>query len=181
MIKYLAVAGIVLLMILISAAGIHFSMAKGKQMKKEEVLSRMEGYFRQKVRKDPNLRNAYLLVHSDRLGIHLNLAEGAQADPQQPYFVASVGKMFTSALAGILVEKGLLSYEDPISKYLDPGLLNGLHIYKGTDYSGAVLVKTTSSTCLLQLASSIAISICDAWATGGRSTSGPAASARPRL
>jgi hypothetical protein len=63
-------------------------------------------YFCTKVRKDPRIQNAYLLVHSDRYGIHLNIAEGstngAPADPQQPYFIASVGKLITSVVVGLL-------------------------------------------------------------------------------
>jgi hypothetical protein len=58
-------------------------------MKKEEAVLLMENHFRKKVQKDPKIGNAYLLVHSDRLGIHLNIAEGSTrgmpAHAQQPY------------------------------------------------------------------------------------------------
>ena len=57
-----------------------------------------------------------MLVHSDKLGINLNLAEGLtkkmSANPQQPYFLASIGKLFTSVLFGILVEKEVVSYDN---------------------------------------------------------------------
>ncbi|MDZ7343050.1 MAG: beta-lactamase family protein, partial [candidate division KSB1 bacterium] len=101
--------------------------------------------FQKKVRNDRNLYNAYLLVHAEALGIHLNLAEGTAGDvpahAAQPYFIASIGKLFASVLAGILVEKGKMSYEDTINQYLDGGLLDKLHVYKGKDYTDRIKIK----------------------------------------
>ncbi len=60
--------------------------------------SPIEALFRKQVRKDPRVRNAYLLVHSDRTGLHINLAEGAGDNgapaPQQPNYMASVGTVY---------------------------------------------------------------------------------------
>jgi D-alanyl-D-alanine carboxypeptidase len=141
--KYVVVACVILF-----GAGLWFAGARPggeKRLNKAEAQARIEEYFRKTVRKDRGLRNAYLLVHSDRLGIHLNLAEGRTgeipADPGQPYYIASVGKMFTAVLCGILAEKGLLSYDDPVSRYLDPELMAGLHVFKGRDYSGDIKVR----------------------------------------
>lgn len=101
--------------------------------------------FKHLVRNDLRIHTAFLMVHSDRLDIHLNMADGSAdaplASPFQPYFVASIGKLFTAVLAAILSEHGLLSYEDPIAKYLDDDILMGLHIFKGKDYSRDILVK----------------------------------------
>ncbi len=101
--------------------------------------SPIEALFRKQVRKDPRVRNAYLLVHSDRTGLHINLAEGAGDNgapaPQQPNYMASVGKLFTSVVVCRLHERGLLSFEDPIGCHLDHGLMDGLHVYKGKDHS----------------------------------------------
>lgn len=52
-----------------------------------------------------------------------------------PIFIASITKMFTSAATMILEERGQLSLNDPISKFLPDSLVNGLHRYKGHDYS----------------------------------------------
>ncbi|MCR8643768.1 beta-lactamase family protein [Paenibacillus sp. N1-5-1-14] len=105
----------------------------------------IESYFRTKVHKDPRIHNAYLLVHSDKLDIHMKLAEGVtagqKAHADQPYFIASVGKLFTSVLIGILVEKGLLAYEDLITQYLDADLLQGLHVYKDRDYINTIQIR----------------------------------------
>lgn len=101
--------------------------------------------FQEQVRKDARLKNAYLLVHSEKSGIDINLAEGKtgeiEANTQQPTHLASVGKLFTATLIGILYEKGELTYEDKIQKHLDEDLMSDLHLYKGKDYSGEITIK----------------------------------------
>ena len=114
-------------------------------MNRHAGISPIEILFRKEVRKDPRVKNAYLLVHSDKSGMHLNLSEGpgdaAKPTPQQPNYMASVGKLFTSVVVGMLHEKGVLSFEDHISNYLDAPLLDGLHVYKGKDYSLKIQIR----------------------------------------
>jgi D-alanyl-D-alanine carboxypeptidase len=113
-------------------------------MAKDNSQAVIESNFRKQVRNDKNVRSAFLLVHSEKLGIHLSLAEGGTegrpATPEQPHYMASVGKLFTSTLIGIMHDQGKLSFDDPISKYLDAELMNGLNVYKGTDYSGDIRI-----------------------------------------
>lgn len=113
--------------------------------KTASVQERIESRFRQQVQGDRKVRNAYLLVHSEKLGIDLNLAEGQtdgmQAHPGQANHLASVGKLFTSTIIGMLHDQGLLSFDDKIEKHLDAGLMRGLHLLKGKDYSGHITIK----------------------------------------
>lgn len=101
-------------------------------MKKEKVQSLIAEHFTKIVQKNHKIHNAYLLIHSEKLGIHLNMAEGSTGsipvNTQQPYFIASIGKLFTSVLIGILVEKGMIYYEDTITQFLDNNLLHNLHV-----------------------------------------------------
>jgi D-alanyl-D-alanine carboxypeptidase len=105
----------------------------------------IETIFRQRVKSDKKLKNAYLLVHSEKLGIDINIAEGnidgIPANPKQANHMASVGKIFTATVIGMLHDKGQLNFEEKISKYLDKDLLNELHIYRGKDYTGAISIK----------------------------------------
>ena len=91
------------------------------------------------------VKNAYLLVYSEKLGVNINIAEGKTgkipANPKQANHLASVGKLFTATLIGMLKEKGLLDFEDHISQYLDAELMQGLHVYKGIDYSAEITIK----------------------------------------
>jgi CubicO group peptidase (beta-lactamase class C family) len=63
------------------------------------------------------------------------------ADPRQPYYVASVGKLFTSTLTSVLYEKGSLSFDDKITEFLNSELLENLHVYKDKDYTDDIEVK----------------------------------------
>ncbi|MBD3167752.1 serine hydrolase [bacterium] len=105
----------------------------------------IEAAFQKQVRKDDRVKNAYLLVQSDKLNLDLNTAEGTTgstpAVPGQPNHLASVGKLFTATLIGILHERGLLDFDDRIGKYLDSDLMNNLHIHKGRDHSSEILIR----------------------------------------
>lgn len=111
-------------------------------MEKANVQIDIERFFQQKMKRDPKIHSAYLRVYSEKHGIDINLAAGNEAaNPQQPYYIASVSKLFTSVLFGQLVEQGICSYEDNISRYLEEDLLKGLHIYKDKDYTNEIKIK----------------------------------------
>lgn len=59
----------------------------------------------------------------------------------QPYFIASTTKLFTTAIILKLRAERKLSLEDKISNYIDNSILKGLHIYKGKDYSQELTIK----------------------------------------
>lgn len=59
----------------------------------------------------------------------------------QSYFIASTTKLFTTALVLTLRSGGKLNLNDRIGKYLDSSILNGLHIFKGKDYSEELTIK----------------------------------------
>lgn len=105
----------------------------------------VQNLFFKTAQKDPKIHNAHLLVHAGRQGLHLNLAagetDGVPAHPAQPVFMASVGKLFSAVLAARLVEEGCLSFDDPLHKHLEPGLLDKLHIFKGRDYSSEIRLR----------------------------------------
>lgn len=114
-------------------------------MDKLTLQSKIESAFRRQVQNDKKVKNAYLLVHSEKSGIHLNIAAGKtgsfDAHPQQPNHLASVGKLFTATIIGILQDNGRLSFDDRISKYLDDELMNKLHVLKGKDYSEEIKIR----------------------------------------
>ena len=59
----------------------------------------------------------------------------------QPYFIASTTKLFTTAIILKLSAESKLSLDDKINKYIDKSILTGLHIYKGKDYSEELTIK----------------------------------------
>lgn len=116
-----------------------------RRLDKERVQFLVAKHFRATVSRNRSICNAFLLAHSDSHGIHLNIAEGITcgmpSSPYQPYYVASVGKLFTSVLVAILSEQGSLSYDDPAARFLDEEVMKGLHVYKGKDYSRDIRIK----------------------------------------
>jgi len=62
-----------------------------------------------------------------------------EMDTHSKYFIASVTKLYVTAVVMSLIEEGRLSLDDKISKYL-PNYIDKLHIYKGTDYSSQITV-----------------------------------------
>ncbi|MGE6631625.1 serine hydrolase domain-containing protein [Bacillus sp. NPDC077027] len=102
----------------------------------------IEQFFKKKVKKDSNIHNAYLLVHSAKHDFDIKLATGKEAiSAQQPYYIASVSKLFTAVLFGQLIEQGVCSYDDNISRYLHADILTNLHIYKEKDYTNEIKIK----------------------------------------
>lgn len=59
----------------------------------------------------------------------------------QPYFIASTTKLFTTAIILKLRAEGKLGLDDKIGNYIDTSILSGLHIYKGKEYSEELTIK----------------------------------------
>jgi D-alanyl-D-alanine carboxypeptidase len=114
-------------------------------MKKEKIIKIINKAFHKQIKKDNRIKNAYLMVHSDKNDFSISLAEGKTGDLdaniKQPNYMASVGKLFTSVLIGILYEKGKITFDDKVSKYLDESITHQLHVYKGQDFSNQIRVK----------------------------------------
>ena len=58
-----------------------------------------------------------------------------------PIYIASITKLYTAAAVMRLYEKGALSLDDPMSRYLPEKLIQGIHVYKGKDYSHEITIK----------------------------------------
>lgn len=113
-------------------------------MDTQKISQKIQNRFQRLLEADPKIHNACLLVESQPHGLHLALASGQSqtqageilpAHPQQSVFMASVGKLCTAVLMGLLVEAGKLRFEDALAQYLDEELLKNLHVYQGVDYT----------------------------------------------
>jgi D-alanyl-D-alanine carboxypeptidase len=77
---------------------------------------------------------AVFYVSSDDKGIDLISASGNIEEDSQ-YYIASINKLFVSAIILKLCKENKLNFLDKISNYLPKEVLRGLHVYKGRDYS----------------------------------------------
>ncbi|SHH46709.1 CubicO group peptidase, beta-lactamase class C family [Cognatiyoonia sediminum] len=82
----------------------------------------------------PNSNSILLSVRSGS-GRVLFEATAGEGEIDSPYFVASISKMFTATVIMQLVEEGCLSLDDTIDEYLPHLRLEGIHVFRGTDYS----------------------------------------------
>jgi D-alanyl-D-alanine carboxypeptidase len=103
--------------------------------------SRIRDRFICSVEKDPQIKNAFLLVDNDALDIHVNACYGLNSSADQPYYIASIGKVFTSVIIGQMVEKNLIGYEDKVMDILGSSIVDGLHTYKGINFVGEITIR----------------------------------------
>jgi len=59
----------------------------------------------------------------------------------QPFHIASVGKMMTASLIGILSDKGMLDINENICNYLTDDTTQNLFVYKGVDYKSQITIR----------------------------------------
>ncbi len=86
---------------------------------------------------------ASLYVHSPSRGITVKLqadSDGPVATAAPPFHGASVGKLFTAAVVGMMVDEGTVTFDTPVASVLDPGVLDGLFVVDGIDYQDTVTV-----------------------------------------
>jgi D-alanyl-D-alanine carboxypeptidase len=66
---------------------------------------------------------------------------GGNFSTNEPYFIASTTKLYTTAVIFALRQKGLISLDDTLLKWFSPDYLKGLHVYKGVDYSESITIR----------------------------------------
>jgi CubicO group peptidase (beta-lactamase class C family) len=86
------------------------------------------------ITRSKKVHEAALLVENSKSDFSVNCGYGGKTI-DSPIQAASVGKLFTTATVLMLQEQKKLSLDDLVVDYFDKTTLNGLHVYKGTDYS----------------------------------------------
>ena len=69
--------------------------------------------------------------------------EGSRGEMKQnsKYFIASVTKLYVTAIIMSLIEEQKLCLDDKITKYLPSNYFENIHILKGVDYSNDITIK----------------------------------------
>jgi D-alanyl-D-alanine carboxypeptidase len=107
-------------------------------MNAKDIAQRFDIYFGKVARKLKNNSSIQILVYSEKLGISYNYPLG---EKEIPFHIASIGKVFTSTLLFILIERGLISLSDLVVNYLPDSQLKTLFFFDGVDYSNQVTIK----------------------------------------
>jgi D-alanyl-D-alanine carboxypeptidase len=100
------------------------------------------------VEKDKSVRNCVLSVMKGDGSFSWSGAAGITSQNGQlpmtkdtPIYIASITKLYTATAIMRLYEKGALSLDDSMSKYLPKEYIQGIHVYKGKDYSYEITIK----------------------------------------
>lgn len=67
-------------------------------------------------------------------------AGGPPMEADTPVFIASIDKMYVAITIMQLREEGLVALDDPIARFLDPSLIQGIHRLDGVDRSAQITV-----------------------------------------
>ena len=89
--------------------------------------------------KKKNIYGAVFCVSTGNGSVDIIGASGEIKENSQ-YYIASINKLFISALILKLYAENKLNIEDKISKYLSSDLIQGLHLYNGRDYSNTITI-----------------------------------------
>ena len=134
--------------IMIIAVGLFITRLRSSTPSFDDLNQEMQYLVSDLVEKDKSVRNCVLSVMKDDGSFSWSGAAGiAHQDGQllmtkdTPIYLASITKLYTATAIMRLYEKGALSLDDPMSKYLLERLIQGIHVYNGKDYSHEITIK----------------------------------------
>jgi len=144
--KRIIIASTIVIMII--AVGLFITRLRSSTPSFDDLNQEMQYLVSGLVENDNSVRNCVLSVMKDDGSFSwLGVAGIANQDGQvpmskdTPIYIASITKLYTATAIMRLYEKGVLSLDDPMSKFLQKELIQGIHVYKGKDYSYEITLK----------------------------------------
>jgi D-alanyl-D-alanine carboxypeptidase len=144
--KRIIIAFIILIMIM--AVGLVITRLRSSTPPFDNLNQEMGYLVSNLVEKDRSIKNCVLAVMKGDGSFSWSGAAGIGSQDSQvpmtkdtPIYIASITKLYTATAIMRLYEKGALSLDDPIAKYLPEGLIRGIHVYQGKDYSREITIK----------------------------------------
>lgn len=144
--KRIIIAFIILIMII--AAGLIITRLRSSTPSFDNLNQEMGYLVSSLVEKDESVKNCVLAVMKGDGSFSWSSAAGIASQADQvpmtkdtPIYIASITKLYTATAIMRLYEKGALSLDDPMAKYLPEGLIRDIHVYQGKDYSHEITIK----------------------------------------
>jgi CubicO group peptidase (beta-lactamase class C family) len=103
---------------------------------------KLQQVFNKKLAKE-NVHNAFLSISSKENKLDFyggNFQNGDSVTLNNPFYLASIGKTFTAVSIAILKEKGQISFNDNIAKFLSEDMIKNLHIINSVEYSNKITI-----------------------------------------
>jgi D-alanyl-D-alanine carboxypeptidase len=132
------------LILLVAGSLLMLSACSGS--KPGDLDTRLRAVLADVVKNNGPVRNCVLSVRSGDGSLSWSGAAGMAGSEalmvkDTPIYVASVTKLYTAVVIMRLSEKGALSLDDPMAKYLPGQLVQGIHVFQGRDYSNEVTIR----------------------------------------
>ena len=89
--------------------------------------------------KKTNIFGAVFYISSEDNSINL-LGSSGNIEPESPYYIASINKLFISSILLKLYADGQTDINNKISEYLPKEIMTGLHIHNGKEYSSDLTI-----------------------------------------
>jgi len=144
--KRIIIASTILMMIV--AAGLIITQSRLTTPSFDDLNQEMKYLVSELIEKGKSVRNCVLSVMKGDGSFSWSGAAGIASQDGQvpmskdtPIYIASITKLYTATAIMRLYEKGALSLDDPMSRYLPRELIQGIHVYKGKDYSHEITIK----------------------------------------
>jgi D-alanyl-D-alanine carboxypeptidase len=130
------------------AAGLFITLLGCQSRSSGDLSQEMEYLVSGFVERDKAVRNCVLSVMKGDGSFSWSGAAGVASQNDQvamtkdtPIYIASITKLYTATVIMRLYEQGALSLDDPMSRYLPEGVIRGIHVYKGKDYSRKITIR----------------------------------------
>lgn len=139
--KILGIIGIILVLIIIIV--IIMMILGSRPLSKEAAETHLQRYFEKKSKPTKDFSGIQAYVFSESLDLDYSFGSGRSLrhnmlTKDQPFHVASVGKLFTATIIYQLVEEGKIDLEAPITSSYPSERLDDLFVYEGIDYKEQV-------------------------------------------
>lgn len=137
----LIILAIILLTVIVLALMMYFGSTP---LTKDKAISSIDKLVEAAIGKK-NVTQAIVYIDSPQHNLSETFVHGQlngkDITADQPFHTASVGKAFTAAIIGVLIDEGKLSLDDKIVDYLSDEVLQSSFIFEGVDYKDQVTIK----------------------------------------
>jgi D-alanyl-D-alanine carboxypeptidase len=136
------------ILIVVIVAGMIITVRQPKEIPFDDENQELETIVTKRVGDGRRIRNCVLAVMKGDGSFAWSGAAGiANQDTQAPMtsdtpiYLASITKLYTAAAIMRLYEQGALALDDPMAEYLPDDLIQGIHVYRGKDYSHEITIE----------------------------------------
>jgi D-alanyl-D-alanine carboxypeptidase len=135
-------------LIVVIVAGIIITVRQPKEISFDDENQELAYIVTNRVGDGKQIKNCVLAVMKGDGSLAWSGAAGiANQDAQAPMtsdtpiYIASITKLYTAVAIMRLYEQGALALDDPMAEYLSDDLIQGIHVYRGKDYSHEITIE----------------------------------------